>query len=101
MMAKGAPITMRLREETRALVESMPGDSFTQKFELIVNDYFMTIPVRQEQLAEIERQIKDRTKKLKKLMDLESRMGTMVTLAQTLQADAYKLEKQFATELNS
>lgn len=100
-MAKGLPITMRLDDEVKSLIESCEGSSFTEKFETVVHEYFRTIPEREKKLKNVESEIAVKQNELKKLTErinlareLESKIQS---LSSSLVAVNHALCKTFSS----
>lgn len=66
-MAKGNIRSMRFSDQIIELIESQVGDTFTAKFEALVTKCCWELPMKEQQLAEIQKQIDNQNEKLKNL----------------------------------
>lgn len=67
-MAKKTNIrSIRFSDELAALIEQQPGNTFTEKFETLVNRCVNELPEKEAELQRIQQQIQDEYAKLKDL----------------------------------
>lgn len=68
-MAKNNQKCVRMSDEILSIVESCKGEGFNEKFENLVIDFKKSIPEREKYLKNLNMQIDDKLKDLKKLED--------------------------------
>ena len=59
--------SLRLREDIVDLINQQPGDSFTERFEGLVTKCVWEVPHKEQELKDLDKEIKRRQKKLSKL----------------------------------
>lgn len=59
--------SLRLKDEIVELINQQPGDSFTERFELLVTKCAWEVPHKKQELEDLDEEIKKRQKKLSRL----------------------------------
>lgn len=73
-MAKGNIRSMRFSDEILEMIESQAGDTFTAKFEALVTRCMWELPKKEEQLAEIRKQIENEQKNLRRIRERKQKL---------------------------
>lgn len=87
MASKSKPRSVRLSMEAEELVDQQIGDGFTEKLENLIYMCCMAAEEKKKELAELDRQIKARQKKLDYLT------GVWNTYSQRGQQIGYSIEQ--------
>lgn len=67
MAAKNNIRSIRFSDEMAELIDRQQGNTFTQKFENLINRCIWELPAKEEQLEQIDRQIQEKKKLLMKM----------------------------------
>ena len=89
MAAKPNIRSFRFSDEIAGILEQQPGESLNAKFENLVKTCFQAIPQKQEQLAQLDKQITERRQLLQKL---ERATAALAVLERDLQSIRYSLD---------
>ena len=82
-MPKNNIRSIRFSDEIREAIESQTGENFNQKFEALVTRCLWELPAAEERLRQVNQQISDKKKELRKLS----------LLARDLEADLHDIRK--------
>ena len=73
-MAKGNIRSMRFSDQIVELIEAQVGDTFTAKFEALVTKCCWELPMKEQQLAEIQKQIDNERKNLRQIRERKQKL---------------------------
>ena len=74
MAAKNNIRSMRFSDEVLRIIEAQEGDTFTAKFEKLVFRCVQELPMREQELQQIQKQIKDERQKLQQMREQRNRI---------------------------
>ena len=73
-MAKSNIRSMRFSDQIIELIEAQVGDTFTAKFEALVTKCCWELPMKEQQLAEIKKQIDNERKNLRHIRERKQKL---------------------------
>lgn len=89
MATKNNIRSIRFSDELAELIDRQQGDSFTQKFENLINRCVWELPAREDELQQIEDQIK---KKREQLREMTTQAGELRMTINSLAPKVRELE---------
>lgn len=93
MATKNNTRTIRMSDELLEAINAQIGDTFTQKFEAMVTRCLWELPATEQQLKELDQQIKA---KRKQLYDMAAQAGKLSATINQLFPQVRKLEENIA-----
>lgn len=73
-MAKGNIRSMRFSDQIIELIEAQVGNTFTAKFEALVTKCCWELPMKEQQLAEIQKQIDNERQNLRRIRERKQKL---------------------------
>ena len=73
-MAKGNIRSMRFSNQIIELIEAQVGNTFTAKFEALVTKCCWELPMKEQQLAEIQKQIDNERQNLRRIRERKQKL---------------------------
>lgn len=93
-MAKTNVRSFRFDDEVLKIIEGFEGDNCSDKFDRIVRHCFMAVPEAQRQLDDLETQIKNKKKELKRICDMSDEMRTIQSKVMNLSLNLTNLNNE-------
>jgi hypothetical protein len=91
-MGKSAPITMRLNDNVKEIVDRQPGENFTDKFERLVIELDARMEYKKQELRSFENRIEQKRKEFLRLSERASIMNGIVNDLNSLSNEVIRVK---------